>query len=105
MKHLKKFENKSVSDSEIENMFKELKFHDDKHREIDKKLADICLDKIAQYLDNDPYKAKKLFYDFYKNTYEKDGEMTAPFSFEKDFVLMEINKHLKIKNDADKYNL
>lgn len=39
MKHIKKYESNYVCDKDTTELFKELKYHDEKHREIDKKLA------------------------------------------------------------------
>ncbi len=46
MKHIKTYQNNETTDSEIKELFKQLKSHDEKHREIDNKLAKICMSKI-----------------------------------------------------------
>jgi len=109
MKYIKTFENKEVTENEINKLFQELKYHDEKHREIDSKLANICKSKIEPFLDKlEPFEIKKMYYKFYKNIYSNDSEDSndsVDFSFEKDMVLMWINKELKLREEEKKYNL
>jgi hypothetical protein len=111
MKIRKVHENQEVSNDEITKLFKELKYHDTKHREIDKKLAIICKEKLETYIyrnDLSSFEIKNIFYDFYRNHYSDDPEDkndTVDFSFEKEMVLMWLNKKLKVKEEAKKYNI
>jgi len=111
MKIKRIYENNEVSDNEITKLFKELKYHDTKHREIDKKLSIICKEKLKTYLDNNElssFEIKNVFYNFYKNKYSDDLEDrndTIDFSFEKEMVLMWLNKQLQLREEALKYNL
>lgn len=112
MKIKKIYENKEeILDNETIKLFKELKFHDKKHREIDSKLADICKKKLEQYIGReelDSFEIKNVFYDFYKDFYSDDPEdrgQTIDFSFEKEMVLMWLNKKLKLREEAKKYNI
>lgn len=109
MKYLKTYENKETD--EIFKLFQELKFHDEKHREIDKKIANICIKKLEIALTQDDlssFDIKKIYYNFYKDIYSQDPEdrgQTIVFSFEKDLVLMWLNKELKKREEQQKYNL
>lgn len=110
MKHIKKYESNYVCDKDTTELFKELKYHDEKHREIDKKLAKMCIEKLQPYLTSDlsDFEIKNIFYKFYKNCYTNDIDDrsdTVDFSFEKDMVLMWLNKELKIRSESKKYNI
>jgi hypothetical protein len=95
MKILKVYENE---DNEITNLFKELKFHDQKHREVDKKLAEICESKIEPLMKEDKFdEAKDMVRKFYKDCDD--------FTFEKDLIMYHINMKIKFRKDAERYNL
>jgi len=58
--------NESVTEPEVLDLFKQLKYHDQMHRKVDKQLADICTSKISDLLKNgEGEKAKKVWWDFY----------------------------------------
>jgi hypothetical protein len=109
MKHIKTYENNETTDSEIKELFKQLKYHDEKHREIDNKLAKICMSKIEPLINSNlsDFEIKNIYYNFYKDLYgdPEDRSQTVNFSFEKDLVMMWINKQLKKREEQNKYNL
>jgi len=97
--------NENLDNSNVEELFKQLDHYDKKTREIDSKLAEICRGKIKHLLDDGKgEEAKKIYRNFYKPTFDSE-DSKGIFSFEKDFVLMEINKVIKINQDQKKFNL
>lgn len=92
---------------EVDNMFKELSFHDKKHREIDSKLAAICMETIQPLLDEyDIDGAKKFHREFYSPCIRKnEDDDDCDFSFEKDMVSYKINQAAKVKKDSENFNI
>jgi len=91
--------NENRESDDTDKLFKDLEYHNNMFNEVDKNLFNLCLSKIEFLLNSGKgYKAKEIFRDFYK----KDKE---DISFEKDLLLMKINKVIKVEDETNKYNL